>query len=474
MTGVSSSRHDADEGSRAVGQVEDLALDLGDVPRIGGDPAGGGGLDAELHHRDDEQHRHQRGEGAVVLRAEQPGGQGGEDVRREVHHRHRHGDAGAAVADARRALGGRHRASLILAVAAGSRALVVAIRQARVRSVSDLAAPRSTGRLFEVVVEGLLVVDLPDAGDDTIRAVAADAAALAAGMPDLTRLGVRVAGALLWSACLVPARGHLARLPAQRRGRLLVRVGQAPPGGRVPPARAGDRAGLLLRSRGPPTDDRDLRRRRGRVGAWRGGHRSGVRPAGAEGAGARGGRPLRSRCRAAVLGGPDAPDVPRPRPDRRPRATLGRLRRGQVRRRGQRGQRGAVPPARCFRPRGVDVALRHRGPDTRGPRAVASRGGGAVSGSSREHRRCRPPPRCCVAAQNVWAGRASRCRAGPTSTRAAGRPCTRCSAPTSTTPRGRGARSGHARAYAGSRSQEEQYVASCASPVRRSAPTRSS
>ena len=102
----------ADEGSRAVGQGEDLALDLGDVTRIGRDPAGGGGLDAELHHRDDEQHRHQRGEGAVVLRAEQPGGQRGEDVRREVHHRHRHGDAGAAVADARRALGGRHRASL--------------------------------------------------------------------------------------------------------------------------------------------------------------------------------------------------------------------------------------------------------------------------------------------------------------------------------------------------------------------------
>jgi len=113
-------------------------------------------------------------------------------------------------------------------VVAGSRALVVAIRQARVRSVSDLAAPRSTDRLFEVVVEGLLVVDLPDAGDDTIRAVAADAAALAAGMPDLTRLGVKVAGALLWSACLVPARGRLARLPAQRRGRLLVRVGRLP------------------------------------------------------------------------------------------------------------------------------------------------------------------------------------------------------------------------------------------------------
>ena len=224
----------------------------------------------------------------------------------------------------------------------------------------------------------------------------------------------------------------------------------------------------------PPDDDRDLRRRRGRIGAWRGGHRSGVRPAGAEGAGAGGGRPVRSRCRDAVLGGPDAPDVPRPRPDRRPRATLGRLRRGPVRRRGQRGQRGALPPARCLRPRGVDVALRHRGPDTRGPRAVASRGGGAVAGRVANLARCRRPPRCCVAAQNGWAGQASRCRAGPTSTRAAGRPCTRCSAPTSTTPRGRGARSGHARACGGSRSLEAPYGGSCASPVRRSAPTRSS
>ena len=94
--------------------------------------------------------------------------------------------------------------------------------------MSDLAVPCSADSLFEVVVEGLLAVDLPDAGDDTIRAVAADAAALAAGMPDVTRLGVRLAGALLWSACLVPARGHLAQLPAQRRGRLLARVGRLP------------------------------------------------------------------------------------------------------------------------------------------------------------------------------------------------------------------------------------------------------
>ena len=164
------------------------------------------------------------------------------------------------------------------------------------------------------------MVDLPDAGDDTIRAVAADAAALAAGMPDLTRLGVRVAGALLWSACLVPARGRLARLPAQRRGRLLVRVARLPLVGEY--LRLARGIGLVCYyDRAAATDDRDLRRGRGRVGAWRGGHRSGVRPAGAEGAGARGGRPLRSRCHAAVLGGPDAPDVPRPRPDRRPRAT---------------------------------------------------------------------------------------------------------------------------------------------------------
>jgi hypothetical protein len=61
-----------------------------------------------------------------------------------------------------------------------------------------------------------------------VLAVAAAAAEHATGMPDLTRLGVGVAGTLLWAACLLPARGHLARLPAQRRGRLLARVGRLP------------------------------------------------------------------------------------------------------------------------------------------------------------------------------------------------------------------------------------------------------
>ena len=102
------------------------------------------------------------------------------------------------------------------------------VRQARVGSVSDLATPRSTLPLFEVVVEGLLAVDLPDADSDTVRSVAAAAAAHAAGMPDLTRLGVRVAGALLWSACLVPARGRLSRLPPRQRGRLLTRLNRLP------------------------------------------------------------------------------------------------------------------------------------------------------------------------------------------------------------------------------------------------------
>jgi hypothetical protein len=126
------------------------------------------------------------------------------------------------------------RASLILRVAPAdarfraTASLVGTLRQARVSDVSDLAAPSSADVIFEVVVEGLLAVDLPDAGDDTVRTVAAAAAAHAAGMPDLTRVGVRLVGALVVAVCLVPAGGHLARLPARRRGRLLTRVGRLP------------------------------------------------------------------------------------------------------------------------------------------------------------------------------------------------------------------------------------------------------
>jgi hypothetical protein len=79
-----------------------------------------------------------------------------------------------------------------------------------------------------VVVEGLLAVDLPDADRDTVRIAAAAAAAHADGMPDLQRLGVRVAGALLWSVCLLPARGQLTRLPPGQRGRLLTRLTRLP------------------------------------------------------------------------------------------------------------------------------------------------------------------------------------------------------------------------------------------------------
>jgi len=85
--------------------------------------------------------------------------------------------------------------------------------------------------VFEVVVEGLLALDMPDADGATTRAVAAAAAAHAAGMPDLARLGVRMAGAMLVTICLLPARGHLARLPPRRRGRLLDRFARVPVAG---------------------------------------------------------------------------------------------------------------------------------------------------------------------------------------------------------------------------------------------------
>ena len=102
---------------------------------------------------------------------------------------------------------------------------------ARVAGVSDPTAPGRSRSVFEVVVEGLLAVDLPDAEDATIRSVAATAATYAAGMPDLTRLGVRMAGAAVVVICLLPAGGHLDRLPATSRGRLLERFGRLPVAG---------------------------------------------------------------------------------------------------------------------------------------------------------------------------------------------------------------------------------------------------
>ena len=100
--------------------------------------------------------------------------------------------------------------------------------EVRVWLVSDATLGRSPDRVLQVVIEGLLTVDLPDAEPGTVRAVAADAAAHAAGMPDLTRFGVRIVGALVLVTCVLPAGGHLARLPARRRGRMLGRVGRLP------------------------------------------------------------------------------------------------------------------------------------------------------------------------------------------------------------------------------------------------------
>jgi len=94
--------------------------------------------------------------------------------------------------------------------------------------VSNPTAPGPSRSVFEVVVEGLLAVDMPDEEGATTRSVAATAATYAAGMPDLTLLGVRMAGAAVVLICLVPARGHLARLPPVRRGRLLGRFGRLP------------------------------------------------------------------------------------------------------------------------------------------------------------------------------------------------------------------------------------------------------
>ena len=98
---------------------------------------------------------------------------------------------------------------------------------ARVRDVSNPAPGRSRDRLLEAVIEGLLTWE-SGGRRRRVRAAARLAAGHAAGMPDLSRFGVRVAGAATVAVCLLPARGHLARLPAGRRGRLVAGLGRFP------------------------------------------------------------------------------------------------------------------------------------------------------------------------------------------------------------------------------------------------------
>ena len=94
--------------------------------------------------------------------------------------------------------------------------------------MSTPAPVRSPDRILEAVIEGLLAVDVPEVDGTIVRAAASAAAVQAGGMPDLTRLGVRLVGTLVVAVCLLPARGHLARLPAGRRGRLVARWGRLP------------------------------------------------------------------------------------------------------------------------------------------------------------------------------------------------------------------------------------------------------
>ena len=82
----------------AVGDPHDPALDLGDVLRLGGDPAGRGGLQGQRGHADHQQQVHQRGERAVLLRAEGACRDHRVRVRRHVHDGHGDGD-GPALGD---------------------------------------------------------------------------------------------------------------------------------------------------------------------------------------------------------------------------------------------------------------------------------------------------------------------------------------------------------------------------------------
>ena len=75
ITGVST-RHSSAEPERGLDpDPQDDLLDLVHVLRCGRDAACSGRLQREGGDRDDQQQAHEGGEGAVVARAEQPGGQ---------------------------------------------------------------------------------------------------------------------------------------------------------------------------------------------------------------------------------------------------------------------------------------------------------------------------------------------------------------------------------------------------------------
>ena len=98
--GAQDQQDEAEGGRGAVGHAQDGVLDLGHVLRLGGDPSRGGRLQAERADTDDEHQVEGGGEGAVPLGAEQAGREDHEAVGGDVHDRHRHRDAGAAVGDA--------------------------------------------------------------------------------------------------------------------------------------------------------------------------------------------------------------------------------------------------------------------------------------------------------------------------------------------------------------------------------------
>ena len=111
--GQEQQRH-SDEESCAIRQRQDFALYLADVSGIGRDTSRRGRLDAELDDTDDEQHGEQGCGARRSPEGRAPAPRCGEGVGGEVHDPHRDGDGSATMADARRALGGCHRASLIL------------------------------------------------------------------------------------------------------------------------------------------------------------------------------------------------------------------------------------------------------------------------------------------------------------------------------------------------------------------------
>jgi hypothetical protein len=93
----------------------------------------------------------------------------------------------------------------------------------------SVARPSGAGlEVAGLVAESFLMLDLPGATPAQRRAAAAEVVSRVRAMPDLMRLGFRVAGAASYVVLSVLARRPFARVPPARRAGLVLRLAAMP------------------------------------------------------------------------------------------------------------------------------------------------------------------------------------------------------------------------------------------------------